>query len=170
MNVRVLRSISQNPSTVSMNASKQLPLLVGINRSYSHIYLAEAYNLEGYVVARCSGTPPDRINRSDRYWFKNAVAGTEITREALRSRLTGKPPVIFSTPIREFASLSFGDRGNSVSKLQQQLKQLGYYKNEITGIYGNANADAVAHLKKIFTLAGGWQGRFYNQAASRTRN
>jgi hypothetical protein len=39
MNVRVLRSISQNPSTVSMNASKQLPLLVGINRSYSHIYL-----------------------------------------------------------------------------------------------------------------------------------
>jgi len=38
MNVRVLRSISQNPSTVSMNASK---LLVGINRSYSHIYLAK---------------------------------------------------------------------------------------------------------------------------------
>jgi len=44
MNVRVLRSISENPSTVSMNASKQLPLRVGINRSYSHIYLAEAYN------------------------------------------------------------------------------------------------------------------------------
>ena len=45
----MLRSISQNPSTVSINASKQLPLLVGINRSYSHIYLAEAYNLEGYA-------------------------------------------------------------------------------------------------------------------------
>jgi hypothetical protein len=44
MNVRVWRSISQNPSTVSMNASKQLPLLVGIKRSYSHIYLAQAYN------------------------------------------------------------------------------------------------------------------------------
>ncbi|WP_445171450.1 sensor histidine kinase [Microcoleus sp.] len=44
MNVRVLPSISQNSSTVSMNASKQLPLQVGINRSYSHIYLAEAYN------------------------------------------------------------------------------------------------------------------------------
>jgi hypothetical protein len=56
MNVRVLRSISQNPSTVSMNASQQLPLLVGINRSYSHIYLAEAYNLEGYVVPCSSGT------------------------------------------------------------------------------------------------------------------
>jgi peptidoglycan hydrolase-like protein with peptidoglycan-binding domain len=32
--------------------------------------------------------------------------------------------------------------------LQQQLKQLGYYKNEITGIYGNADADAVAQFKK----------------------
>ena len=93
-------------------------------------------------MPRCRGTPPDRINRSDRYWFKNAVAGTEITREALISRLTGKPPVIFSKPIREFASLSLGDRGNSVSELQQQLKQLGYYKNEITGIYGNADAVA----------------------------
>ena len=121
-------------------------------------------------MPRCRGTPPDHINRSDRYWFKNAVAGTEITREALISPLTGKPAVIFSIPIREFASLSLGDRGNSVSELHQQLKQLGYYKNEITGIYGNADADAVAQLKKIFTLADGWQRRFYNQAASRTRN
>ncbi|MEG4575965.1 ATP-binding protein [Microcoleus sp. N3A4] len=151
MNIRVLHSISQNPNTVSMNASKQLPLLIGINRSYSHIYLAEAYNLEGYVVARGSGTPPDRINRSDRYWFKSAVAGTEITRETLISRLTGKPAVIFSTPIREFASLSLGDRGNSVSQLQQQLKQLGYYKNEITGIYGNTTADAVAQFQKKYS-------------------
>ena len=151
MNVRVLRSISQNPSILSMNASKQLPLLVAINRSYSHIYLAEAYNLEGYVVARGSGTAPDRINRSDRYWFKSAVAGNEITREALISRLTGKPAVIFSTPIREFASLSLGDRGNSVSELQQQLKQLGYYKNEITGIYGNATANAVTQFQKKYS-------------------
>ncbi|MBD1830081.1 HAMP domain-containing protein [Microcoleus sp. FACHB-61] len=151
MNVRVLRSISQNPSIISMNASTQLPLLVGINRSYSHIYLAEAYNLEGYVVARGSGTPPDRINRSDRYWFKSAVAGTEITHQALISRLTGKPAVIFSTPIREFASLSLGDGGNSVSELQQQLKQLGYYKNDITGIYGNATADAVAQFQKKYS-------------------
>jgi len=58
MNVRLLHSISQEPSTISRNASKHLSLLVGINRSYSHIYLAEADNLERYVVARGSGTPP----------------------------------------------------------------------------------------------------------------
>ncbi|MEG4213290.1 hypothetical protein [Microcoleus sp. S13_B4] len=40
MNVRLLHSISQDPSTLSINASKYLPLLVGINRSYSHRYLA----------------------------------------------------------------------------------------------------------------------------------
>jgi len=44
-----------------------------------------------------------------------------------------------------------GDRGNSVSELQQQLKQLGYYKNEITGIYGNADADAVALFQKKYS-------------------
>ncbi|MEG4506670.1 hypothetical protein QUA81_03305 [Microcoleus sp. F6_B4] len=47
MNVRLLHSISQDSSTISMNGSKHLSLLVGINRSYSHIYLAEAYNLSG---------------------------------------------------------------------------------------------------------------------------
>lgn len=45
MNLRLLHSISQDPSTISINASKHLSLLVGINRSYSHIYLAEADNL-----------------------------------------------------------------------------------------------------------------------------
>jgi len=75
--------------------------------------------------------------------------------KALISPLTGKPPVIFSTPIREFASLSLGDRGNSVSELYQQLKQLAYYKNKITGIYGNADADAVAQLKKYSRLPAG---------------
>ncbi|MEP6489943.1 peptidoglycan-binding protein [Microcoleus vaginatus GB2-A3] len=150
MNVRFLHSISQAPCTISRNASKHLSLLVGINRSYSHIYLAEADNLERYVVARGSGTPGDRINRSDRYCFKSTVAGTEITREALTYRLTGKPAVIFSTPIRKFSILSLGDRGNSVNQLQPQLKLLGYYKNEITGIYGNPTADAVDQFPKKY--------------------
>ncbi|MEG3921582.1 hypothetical protein [Microcoleus sp. POL10_C6] len=42
MNGRLLHSISQELSTISINASKHLSLLVGINRSYSHIYLAES--------------------------------------------------------------------------------------------------------------------------------
>jgi len=71
----------------------------------------------------------------------------------LISSLTGKSAVIFSTPIRELASLSLGDRGNSVSELQQQLKQLGYYKNEITGIYGNAvAADKLMRIPSLSLL------------------
>ncbi|HSF72784.1 MAG TPA: hypothetical protein VLA84_03180 [Microcoleus sp.] len=42
MNVRLLHSISQEPSTINMKASKHLSLLIGINRSYSHIYLTES--------------------------------------------------------------------------------------------------------------------------------
>ena len=151
MNVGILRSLSQNANIVSMNAREQLPLLAAVHRSYNRIYIAEAYNLEGYAVARGSGKPLDRINRGDRYWFKGALAGNEITREAVISRLTGKPAVIFSTPIRKFASLSLGDRGSSVSKLQQQLKQLGYYKNPITGIYGDATAAAVFQFQKAYS-------------------
>lgn len=118
MNVQVLGSISQDPSTVSMKASQQLPLLAAVNRSYSDRYLAEADNLEEYVVARGSGTAPDRLNRSDRHWFKSAVGGTEITREAAISSLTGKPAVIFSTPIREIANLSTDKPADKLGKIQ----------------------------------------------------
>ncbi len=118
MNVQVLRRLSQNAGTVSMKASQQLPLLAAVNRSYSDIYLAEADNLEGYVVARRSGTAPDRLNRSDRHWFKSAVGGTEITREAAISSLTGKPAVIFSTPIREVASLSTDKPADKLEKFK----------------------------------------------------
>jgi signal transduction histidine kinase len=150
MNVRILHSLSQNANIVSMNAEEQVPVLTAVHQSYNHIYIAEAYNLEGYALARGSGKLLDRINRSDRYWFKGAVAGNEITREAVISRLTGKPAVIFSTPIREFVNLNLGDSGHSVSELQQQLQQLGYYKNEITGIYGDATADAVFQFQTAY--------------------
>jgi len=128
MNVQVLHSLSQNPGTVSMNASQQLPLLAAVNRSYSDIYLAEADNLEGYVVAGGSGTTPDRLNRSDRHWFKSAVGGTEITREAAISGLTGKPAVIFSTPIREVASLSTDKPADKLGKIQG-VAMIGQYSS-----------------------------------------
>ncbi|MEG4282332.1 hypothetical protein QUB68_04325 [Microcoleus sp. A006_D1] len=118
MNVQVLRSLSQNPGTISMKVSQQLQLLAAVNRSYSDRYLAEADNLEGYVVAGGSGTARDRLNRSDRHWFKSAVGGTEITREASLSGLTGKPAVIFLTPIREVASLSTDKPADKLEKIQ----------------------------------------------------
>ncbi|MDF0554712.1 ATP-binding protein [Kamptonema sp. UHCC 0994] len=150
MNVRILQSLSQNPSIISMDFTQQLPLVTAINRTYNHIYVAETYNLEGYVISRGSGQPVDRIYRGDRQWFKSAIAGNKITREALISRLTGKPAVIFSTPIVEFVNIYPGDRNSSVSELQQQLKILDYYKGEITGNYEGKTVEAVKEFQKAY--------------------
>ncbi|MEG4215532.1 hypothetical protein QUA27_10155 [Microcoleus sp. Pol14C6] len=59
INVRLLHTISQEPSTISMNASKQLSLLVGMKRSYSHKYLAKAYNLSGCTMPAAVARHPD---------------------------------------------------------------------------------------------------------------
>ena len=150
MNVRILQSLSQNPSIISMDVTQQLPLVTAINRTYNHIYVAEAYNLEGYVISRGNGQPVDRIYRGNRQWFKNAIAGHEITREAVISRSTGKPAMIFSTPIREFANIYPGDRNSFVRELQEQLKTLDYYKGVITGNYDDKTAEAVSQFQKAY--------------------
>ncbi|MDB9512227.1 ATP-binding protein [Kamptonema animale CS-326] len=150
MNVRVLYSLSHNPNTISMDVSQQLPLVTAINRTYNHIYAAETYNLEGYVISRGNGQPLDRIYRGHRHWFKNAIAGHEITREAVISHSTGKPAMIFSTPIREFTNIYPGNRSLSVKELQEQLKTLEYYKGLITGNYDRATAEAVSQFQKAY--------------------
>ena len=45
-------------------------------------------------------------------------------------------------------SLKKGAKGDAVKKLQQRLKELGYYKNSIDGDYGNVTVNAVKAFQK----------------------
>jgi N-acetylmuramoyl-L-alanine amidase len=51
------------------------------------------------------------------------------------------------------ASLSYGSRGEDVKKVQQRLKNWGYYKGEVDGIFGSATLAAVKYFQKQNGLA-----------------
>lgn len=149
--ILLLESLTKHPNIIGMNPEQQLPILTLINSNYNNLFFLEAYDLNGYVVARGNGKPTDPKQKNDRQWFKDIIAGQKISREAIISRSSGKPSLLFAAPIRELNSLQIGDRGLSVEKLQQQLTQLGYYQNKITGIYDNNTAAAVTEFQKKYT-------------------
>ncbi|MFB5662709.1 peptidoglycan-binding protein [Alteribacillus sp. HJP-4] len=53
-----------------------------------------------------------------------------------------------------FKVLSSGDRGSEVSSLQQQLKDLGFYKKDVTGIYGPDTESAVRSFQRANSISG----------------
>ncbi|MGY4688446.1 C40 family peptidase [Salibacterium sp. K-3] len=52
-----------------------------------------------------------------------------------------------------FRILESGDKGNEVSLLQRQLKDLGYYKKDVTGVYGPMTEEAVRRFQQKQELA-----------------
>ena len=150
-NILLLKTLIKYPNIISMIPEEQLPIITLINHNYKDLFFVEAYDLNGYVVARGNGKQTDTKQKNDRQWFKDIIAGKEISREAIISRSSGKPSLLFAAPIRELNNLQIGDGGLSVQKLQQQLTQLGYYQDKITGIYDNTTAAIVAEFQKKYT-------------------
>lgn len=50
-------------------------------------------------------------------------------------------------------ALKYGDSGDAVSKLQQDLKTLGYFSGSVTGFFGSSTQNAVSALQKANGLA-----------------
>ncbi|MBU8905930.1 C40 family peptidase [Desertibacillus haloalkaliphilus] len=72
----------------------------------------------------------------------DGIAGPQ-TLSALEDAIN--PPPEVETPD---SSLSIGSRGQAVTTLQQQLRQLGIFKREPTGYYGEITAEAVRTFQR----------------------
>lgn len=53
-----------------------------------------------------------------------------------------------SFPCAQVAVLKQGSKGGEVKEVQRRLKQWGYYKGEIDGVYGKGTIDAVKQFQK----------------------
>lgn len=96
-NTLALRNLSKQPDILSMEITRQQPVLIELVKTYNHLYLAHTTNLEGFNVARSDGEEPKFYG--DRPWFLGATAGAEITRQTLIGRTSQEPALCVSTPI-----------------------------------------------------------------------
>jgi len=69
-------------------------------------------------------------------------------------------PTIAITPNPAYHTLKMGDKGSEVRKLQETLKEYGYYTAEVDGAYGNQTRQAVEKFQYMHGLsADGMAGR-----------
>jgi signal transduction histidine kinase len=95
--VLLLRGMSQSPFIKTMDPKVQRPMLQRLAKVYDQFYLIGVTPADGLNVARADDRPP--IDYSDRQWFKQAMAGKEVSRQAVISRTTSLPGMIVAVPI-----------------------------------------------------------------------
>ena len=159
MNVTVLRNLSQHPDILSMEVGRQLPNLIRLNHAHrAYLYTISTYNREGEAIATSNNQRLDNLETGDNaiaswregYWFQNALAGNDMTRQTAVSKNPGEAIAIFSAPIRDLPDLKWGNQGTLVTELQQLLKKLGYYNDEIDGLYGPLTTEAVFQFQTSY--------------------
>lgn len=147
MNVLALRSLSENPKFANMEEEQQLAHLSTTYRLYTEIYSLATLDREGYVIAKETGKVAELANLSTHDYFKRALAGEEIIREAIISHSFKQPTMTFATSIRRLPTLNLGAKGILVEQLQQKLKEKNYYHGEINKIYDMNTAEAVRQFQ-----------------------
>ncbi len=97
--VQILKNLSLQPAIKNMYWEEQEPVLQAGIAVYPDIYLINTLDTDGFNVARSDGKP--LTDYGDREYFKNAIAGQEVSREILLGRTLDKPAIVFSTPIKQ---------------------------------------------------------------------
>lgn len=143
MNVLAVRTLSENRTFAQMDSAQQLPILSTTYRIYDEIYESITFDANGTLQVRGSGRVQERTEVSTREYFKRAMAGEEIVRDALISRSFKVPIITFVAPIRQLPTLARGSNHPLVSTLQKELTARKYYQGEINGIYDEATETAV---------------------------
>ena len=97
--ITALQHLARQPEMMSMDASRQRPLLESMAESYPAMYLISTTELSGMNIARSD--TQELTDYSDRQWFQEAVKGEEYALQTLIGRSTGQPALVAAVPITD---------------------------------------------------------------------
>lgn len=96
-NVRALRAAAALPAVTSMRTEEQTPVLVALNHAYPWIYLAHTLDRTGRNVGRNDGKA--LADYADRQYFKDVMAGKDLSWQVAIGKTSGKPALMLAVPI-----------------------------------------------------------------------
>ena len=97
-NVRVIKAAARLPEIISMDRTRQEPVLKAIQKEYPYIYLVFTVDLKGMNTARNDGK--SLKDYSDRQYYKDvAIKGKKLTWQTLIGKTSKKPALILAVPI-----------------------------------------------------------------------
>jgi methyl-accepting chemotaxis protein len=96
-NLRALRQTVKLSDVMSMNAERQNPVLAALGTTYEWSYLIHTVGLDGNNVGRNDGKPAAFYG--DRAYFKDIMAGKDVSRQVAIGKSSNKPALMLVVPI-----------------------------------------------------------------------
>ena len=148
-NVLALKNMSEQPDIISLDPKRQEPVLKTALAHYDNLYLAHTGNLAGINIARSDGKSPK--NYSDRFWFKGATAGNDVTEQTLIGKTSKKPALCTAAPVKQTGAIV--GTITTCSSLDAIAEQVGQIDLGQTGvaIVVNNKGQVVAHSDPQYT-------------------
>ncbi|HRV90831.1 MAG TPA: GAF domain-containing protein [Anaerolineae bacterium] len=149
-NRKMLFQLALLPEIISMDSSKQKPILESTTTIYPYMYLVHTTDLNGDNVARSDQEA--NTHYSDRPWFIRSVAGDPFTVQSVIGRTSQEPAVTMGTPIRNPSGQIVGVLGLA-SDLDAVTQEVSAKKIGETGYAYVVDAEnrVIAHPNSIFT-------------------
>ena len=149
MNASALKNLFDQPAIESFDPQQQQPVLETIIKYYKGIYLAHTVNTNGINVARSDGKAPK--DYGDRLYFKGAMAGNDITYQALMGKTSKAPAVCIGKPVKVQNTI----RGAAticslVDAITQQVAETDLGETGVAIVVDN-NGKVVAHTVAVVT-------------------
>lgn len=149
MNVAALYNLSEQPDMITLDPSKQKPLLEIILKHYENLYIAHTTDLAGTNIARSDDQPPNKY--PDRQWLHGAKAGNKITYQTLVGKTSKKPAVCMSTPILQQKIIkAVAITCSTVDAIAEQVRQIDLGKTGVA-IVVDELGQVVAHTNPEYT-------------------
>ena len=102
----------------------------------------------GYFSGNCDGVFGDATQMAvESFQMVNGLAVTGVADGATLLRLMADSPITWPAYLSEMSAAA-GDSGLNVYALQRRLRQMGYFKGECTGSYGDLTQQAVLQFQK----------------------
>ncbi len=103
----------------------------------------------GYYTNTCDSTYGDRTEEAVKaFQTKNGLTADGIAGPSTQKKLNSTSAIPAKEDTKDDSTLQKGDSGYAVRKLQQRLKELGYYTNTCDGDYGYRTVEAVKAFQK----------------------
>lgn len=148
MNVAALQNLSDQPAIISFDPQQQKPVLEKILKYYESIYLAHTVGADGINIARSDDKAPK--NYSDRQYFKGAMAGNEISYQALIGKTSKKPSVCIASPIKQQNTIIGASTiCSTADAITEQVKETELGETGVA-IVVDGQGKAVAHTNSEF--------------------
>ena len=149
-NVRVLNAATGLPEIITMDRTRQEPVLKAIQKAYPWMYLVFTLDPNGMNTARNDGKPLK--DYSDRLYYKDVMQGKELSWQTLIGKTSKKPALVLAVPIISAgrivgvmaAAVTIDDISKSVAQWRRGKTGFAFLVDE-TG-------KVVSHQRKQFVI------------------